>query len=109
MSRVLVIFFFKQKTAYEMRISDWSSECALPISAVTCGVATGADTGTLPVSRRTARADMAFMLCRNGGGCQRFNPESQVFAHAGGRPRVKERPPAPPRDRRPPFRKPKGL
>src|SRR3546814_7255916 len=23
--------FFKQKTAYEMRISDWSSECALPI------------------------------------------------------------------------------
>src|SRR3546814_3985746 len=25
------IFFFKQKTAYEMRISDWSSDCALPI------------------------------------------------------------------------------
>src|SRR3546814_4871165 len=25
-------FFFKQKTAYEMRISDWSSACALPIS-----------------------------------------------------------------------------
>src|SRR3546814_3707918 len=24
-------FFIKQKTAYEMRISDWSSECALPI------------------------------------------------------------------------------
>src|SRR3546814_10023546 len=23
---VLVIFFFKQKTAYEMRISDWSSD-----------------------------------------------------------------------------------
>src|SRR3546814_7798309 len=26
-----VFFFFKQKTAYEMRISDWSSTCALPI------------------------------------------------------------------------------
>src|SRR3546814_168449 len=26
-----VIFFFKQKTAYEMRISDWSSDGALPI------------------------------------------------------------------------------
>src|SRR3546814_6549256 len=26
-------FFFKQKTAYEMRISDWSSDCALPISS----------------------------------------------------------------------------
>src|SRR3546814_11367649 len=25
------IFFCKQKTAYEMRISDWSSTCALPI------------------------------------------------------------------------------
>src|SRR3546814_10292299 len=26
-----LVFFFKQKTAYEMRISDWSSTCALPI------------------------------------------------------------------------------
>src|SRR3546814_7787082 len=24
--RLLVVFFFKQKTAYEMRISDWSSD-----------------------------------------------------------------------------------
>src|SRR3546814_4312460 len=29
--RCRLFFFFKQKTAYEMRISDWSSECALPI------------------------------------------------------------------------------
>src|SRR3546814_14309055 len=29
---VVVFCFFKQKTAYEMRISDWSSTCALPIS-----------------------------------------------------------------------------
>src|SRR3546814_1640028 len=27
-----MFFFFKQKTAYDMRISDWSSTCALPIS-----------------------------------------------------------------------------
>src|SRR3546814_4574951 len=27
-----LFFFFKQKTAYEMRISDWSSDVALPIS-----------------------------------------------------------------------------
>src|SRR3546814_9693255 len=27
----MFFFFFKQKTAYEMRMSDWSSECALPI------------------------------------------------------------------------------
>src|SRR3546814_6405197 len=26
------IFFFKQNTAYEMRISDWSSDVSLPIS-----------------------------------------------------------------------------
>src|SRR3546814_6100665 len=27
----LALFFFKQKTAYEMRISDWVQTCALPI------------------------------------------------------------------------------
>src|SRR3546814_3914212 len=26
-----LFFFFKQTPAYEMRISDWSSDCALPI------------------------------------------------------------------------------
>src|SRR3546814_7666852 len=26
MCSVLIVFFFKQKTAYEMRISDWSSD-----------------------------------------------------------------------------------
>src|SRR3546814_5061748 len=31
-SLLYLFFFFKQKTAYEMRISDWSSACALPIS-----------------------------------------------------------------------------
>src|SRR3546814_4353258 len=30
---VCSFFFFKQKTAYEMRVSDWSSTCALPIYA----------------------------------------------------------------------------
>src|SRR3546814_5505017 len=28
---LVFVFFFKQKTAYEMRISDWSSDVALPI------------------------------------------------------------------------------
>src|SRR3546814_3910418 len=34
-----IVFFFKQKTAYEMRISDWSSDvCSsdLPHSSMTC-------------------------------------------------------------------------
>src|SRR3546814_3966028 len=31
----LVVFFFKQKTAYEMRISDWSSDvCSSDLSAL---------------------------------------------------------------------------
>src|SRR3546814_1931458 len=29
----MCFFFFKQKTAYEMRISDWSSDVSLPISS----------------------------------------------------------------------------
>src|SRR3546814_163556 len=34
----LVVFFFKQKTAYEMRISDWSSDvCASDLLSRTCG------------------------------------------------------------------------
>src|SRR3546814_9775777 len=42
-SMVSCIFFFKQKTAYEMRISDWSSDvCSSDLkkgSVVTCTVA----------------------------------------------------------------------
>src|SRR3546814_1472124 len=37
---VLLFFFFKQKTAYEMRISDWSSDvCSsdLPAMRTQCG------------------------------------------------------------------------
>src|SRR3546814_5981712 len=38
-----VFFVFKQKTAYEMRISDWSSECALPICRALADVAVAGD------------------------------------------------------------------
>src|SRR3546814_3476019 len=34
MLMVCMMLCVKQKTAYEMRISDWSSECALPILAL---------------------------------------------------------------------------
>src|SRR3546814_20912997 len=34
----LFFFFFKQKTAYEMRISDWSSDvCSSDLNAAACG------------------------------------------------------------------------
>src|SRR3546814_17601098 len=31
---MLFFFFFKQKTAYEMRISDWIQTCALPVASL---------------------------------------------------------------------------
>src|SRR3546814_3060329 len=38
---IVIVFFFKQKTAYEMRISDWSSDvCSSDLAAVQ-GVAAG--------------------------------------------------------------------
>src|SRR3546814_14609378 len=37
MCRSLFLFFFKQKTAYEMRISDWSSDvCSSDLSLFLC-------------------------------------------------------------------------
>src|SRR3546814_1027004 len=57
MSYFVFFFFFKQKTAYEMRISDWSSDvCSsdLPISADVAGVA---DRQTVHVRRATQRFD----------------------------------------------------
>src|SRR3546814_9705290 len=51
--RCVVVFFFKQKTAYEMRISDWSSDvcssdlliCHLPLVVPDgCGLRVGAET-----------------------------------------------------------------
>src|SRR3546814_7416235 len=40
--RVLYIFFFKQKTAYEMRISDWSSDvCSSDLEQQGCRAAVG--------------------------------------------------------------------
>src|SRR3546814_6869370 len=53
----LFVFFFKQKTAYEMRISDWSSDvCSsdLPIALTQCSTSgpSACDRENLCVSRR---------------------------------------------------------
>src|SRR3546814_6283356 len=45
---VWCFFFFKQKTAYEMRISDWSQTCALPICRDRNGAAPRRDAATAP-------------------------------------------------------------
>src|SRR3546814_6700537 len=42
----MLFFFFKQKTAYEMRISDWSSDvCSSDLAAEVVDVAVGIDHG----------------------------------------------------------------
>src|SRR3546814_8801719 len=51
-----VVFFFccKQKTAYEMRISDWSSACALPISGAGGGPPAMPESRACPAGRSAA-------------------------------------------------------
>src|SRR3546814_6631668 len=72
---LLFFFFFKQKTAYEMRISDWSSECALPICSTCLADANGgrsAAAAAIPgrgkISRRMVdRPQPPLWLGRPGG------------------------------------------
>src|SRR3546814_3100031 len=51
-------FFFKQKTAYEMRISDWSSDvCSSDLTSLTVpGIRYVIDSGTARISRYSYRA-----------------------------------------------------
>src|SRR3546814_19824809 len=50
---IVMVFFFKQKTAYEMRISDWSSDvCSSDLGATAAG---GAATGSSKLSFSLAR------------------------------------------------------
>src|SRR3546814_960680 len=52
-----VFFFFKKKTAYEMRISDWSSDvCSSDLAERDVGEPRG-DAGCERVDRRTVDAD----------------------------------------------------
>src|SRR3546814_5548907 len=52
LSRVSCFFFFKQKTAYEMRISDWSSDvCSSDLSCVNRLAPLGLDTAEAVASR----------------------------------------------------------
>src|SRR3546814_12323084 len=61
-------FFFKQKTAYEMRISDWSSDvCSSDLDTATAAAHGGAVTvfgGTGFLGRRVAErlADLGFAV-----------------------------------------------
>src|SRR3546814_11071649 len=57
--RCSFFFFFKQKTAYEMRISDWSSDvCSsdLPLTASRISTQPPSDPGTAPRTRIRPRS-----------------------------------------------------
>src|SRR3546814_9734763 len=53
--RSVIFFFFKQKTAYEMRISDWSSDVC---SSDLIGIATECNAEPLPDALRFAVGNM---------------------------------------------------
>src|SRR3546814_2473428 len=75
---VCVFFFFKQKTAYEMRISDWSSDvCSSDLAGTFDGLVTGpvhkasinaggiAYTGTTGLLARQAGCEVVMMLAND--------------------------------------------
>src|SRR3546814_5603469 len=56
----LIVFFFKQKTAYEMRISDWSSDvCSSDLLRVTLVESNGKKARFLREAVRTLGLDNA--------------------------------------------------
>src|SRR3546814_5783742 len=90
---IINILFFKQKTAYDVRMSDWSSDvCSsdLPagvgpaVSAVDAGAAT-ACVGTLAGRAHTARPGRA---ARGRGGLGLYRPAYRQIGRASCRERV---------------------
>src|SRR3546814_3066022 len=61
---VCIFFFFKQKTAYELRISDWSSDVC------SSDLADG--------SRRTTRYDIDLFKCIYCGFCEESCPVDSI-------------------------------
>src|SRR3546814_5780219 len=63
----IVIFFFKQKTAYEMRISDWSTDvCSSDLGGVSSGIE-GLDKAAVTLAPGDGRADSSLKRLTVGG------------------------------------------
>src|SRR3546814_10478014 len=71
--RLLVaFFFFKQKTAYEMRISDWSSDvCSSDLRGVACDCASNA--ARSPATPRSKSDSVGHHSSRAGIRCRSSN------------------------------------
>src|SRR3546814_19644932 len=63
------LFFFKQKTAYEVRISDWSSDvCSSDLVFAVDGAVTAADTTFTSATAAFAAADVGKLIKVGGAG-----------------------------------------
>src|SRR3546814_16139730 len=93
----VIVFFFKQKTAYEMRISDWSSDvCSSDLARPANGVQFGQAFGNLDpefgfgISSRAvqlvdlARNDLQPAIPILGFDSERLTPKVSVRPHAPG-------------------------
>src|SRR3546814_5783394 len=60
MTRLCIVFFFKQKTAYEMRISDWSSDVC------SSDLIIDAEKGFLFLDPGDEREEIRIAVARNG-------------------------------------------
>src|SRR3546814_4372079 len=66
-----VFFFFKQKTAYEMRISDWSSDvCSSDLRAP--------DVRCLPTTAQNARTEISRRLLSRDAGSLRHGLRDRI-------------------------------
>src|SRR3546814_1968109 len=72
-----IFFFFKQKTAYEMRISDWSSDvCSSDLRRLAASILRGASEGKpAAIYARVSTADQS---------CERQLRDLTGFAERGG-------------------------
>src|SRR3546814_1897676 len=61
---IMFVFFFKQKTAYEMRISDWSSDVCSSDLVLLRQTANGAEIALNPCIRATQCRDSTIMESR---------------------------------------------
>src|SRR3546814_12836941 len=99
-----MFFFFKQKTAYEMRISDWSSDvCSsdlrsvLSVQLIHIGVAFSTGCGRfLPLCNKNREKLISEAKASNGGekpkiGRRRVGKECVVRVDLGGRRIIKKK------------------
>src|SRR3546814_4011644 len=75
---LLFFFFFKQKTAYEMRISDWSSDvCSSDLSS---SARADSSPGHPPSSSIAASAGSRSSSSDRNGACARARPTASTIA-----------------------------